>query len=730
MAIKIDVPGIGEITVEGLAQEDTMQQILAAVQKSEKSKRKDEAAADKIKKDAEAAKKKETEATKKQTNALERFIARAKEENERYKGVSGAMDRFGEALGASVKGIEKATKAIAVTTVSAFASLITTYDSMVAEPIQAGKGMLQTAINLTRNLLDIGIDVGVAAGKALVGWIPFVGGGMALIVDAFGTLAHKVVGVANDLVTVANEVLAKEFQKRADMFTALSGIQASFIGGMSTMADLAGQSGVGIKTFTEAVVSARPFITAMGVDAGTATKLLAKGFAALTATGVRDELFNLGIAYKDQGKLMAQYMAQQRASGVNLNDLTNNQSALSTGTLEYAKHLRVISDITGQDAVALMDQARAEAQRGALMTQLTDKQAKAFQDSFATMAALPGQQGSKLQSALAQMLAGGVVTDPVIAGNQIIMDMLKKTADQVSRGNVDMVIATQQNLGVAANAYRAAGDSATDFATLMNPGGTGAVAQGMSQFGNALRQYRYDPSVAATAMDAADAQAQSTNAFVALTSVMTAFQVRMEGLAGEALPAYTAAMMSATEATFRIVNAGLDFITGKIGVVQLIMQSLGMSKAAGSPDDKAKADALLPGLGDLISGASKSFEDKGDKSSDALASAQSSAKQTTSPGDLSTASSKYTPPPEKTPTVAMPTFADGGVASGSASGFAATLHGTEAVVPLPNNRSIPVSLDSSSLTAAMHQQSGILTQILSTMQKNNNLTSGILQASM
>jgi hypothetical protein len=477
----------------------------------------------------------------------------------------------------------------------------------------------------------------------------------------------------------------------------------------------------------------------MGVDAGTATKLLAKGFAALTATGVRDELFNLGIAYKDQGKLMAQYMAQQRASGANLNDLTNNQSALSSGTLEYAKHLRVISDITGQDAVALMDQARAEAQRGSLMTQLTGQQAKAFQDAYATLAAMPGQQGPKLQSALAQMLAGGVVTDPVIAGNQIIMDMLKKTAAQVSRGNVDMVIATQQNLGVAANAYRVAGDSATDFATLMNPGGTSAVAQGMSQFGNALRQYRYDPSVAATAMDAADAQAQASNAYVGLTSAMTAFQVRMEGLAGEALPAYTAAMLTATETTFRVVNARLDFITGKIGVVQLIMQSLGMSKAGGSGDDKAKADALLPGLGDLISAASGSWEDKGGKTSEALASAQSSARQTTSPGDLSTASSKYTPPSSATPAApdyktaiaaAAGSFAEGGIASGSVGGFAATLHGTEAVVPLPNNRSIPVNLDSSTLTAAVHQQSGILAQILTTMQKNNNLTSGILQASM
>ena len=39
-----------------------------------------------------------------------------------------------------------------------------------------------------------------------------------------------------------------------------------------------------------------------------------------------------------------------------------------------------------------------------------------------------------------------------------------------------------------------------------------------------------------------------------------------------------------------------------------------------------------------------------------------------------------------------PQMASGGVARGSTSGYPATLHGTEAVVPLPNNRSIPVDL--------------------------------------
>jgi hypothetical protein len=71
----------------------------------------------------------------------------------------------------------------------------------------------------------------------------------------------------------------------------------------------------------------------------------------------------------------------------------------------------------------------------------------------------------------------------------------------------------------------------------------------------------------------------------------------------------------------------------------------------------------------------------------------------------------------------------GGISTGPVSGYSETLHGTEAVVPLPDNRSIPVSLDSSSITAAVHQQTGVLSEILRAMQNTNSLTSQIVQNS-
>ena len=41
MAVKIDIPGIGEVTADNFAQEDTLQKLVAVMSKSEKTKRRD-----------------------------------------------------------------------------------------------------------------------------------------------------------------------------------------------------------------------------------------------------------------------------------------------------------------------------------------------------------------------------------------------------------------------------------------------------------------------------------------------------------------------------------------------------------------------------------------------------------------------------------------------------------------------------------------------------------------
>ena len=52
--------------------------------------------------------------------------------------------------------------------------------------------------------------------------------------------------------------------------------------------------------------------------------------------------------------------------------------------------------------------------------------------------------------------------------------------------------------------------------------------------------------------------------------------------------------------------------------------------------------------------------------------------------------------------------AQGGIFSGPKSGFSAVLHGTEAVIPLDNNRQVPVNLDLSDAVNAISSQTALL----------------------
>jgi len=80
-----------------------------------------------------------------------------------------------------------------------------------------------------------------------------------------------------------------------------------------------------------------------------------------------------------------------------------------------------------------------------------------------------------------------------------------------------------------------------------------------------------------------------------------------------------------------------------------------------------------------------------------------------------------------------PAYAYGGIAQGPRSGYQATLHGTEAIVPLPDGRTIPVEMPS--LSDGMREQVGMmreqisrLDELIMTMRTQNSISNKMLMA--
>ena len=84
---------------------------------------------------------------------------------------------------------------------------------------------------------------------------------------------------------------------------------------------------------------------------------------------------------------------------------------------------------------------------------------------------------------------------------------------------------------------------------------------------------------------------------------------------------------------------------------------------------------------------------------------------------------------------AMGSFAYGGITSGPRSGYTAMLHGTEAIVPLPGGRSIPVEMTGMTdkmgeQLSMMNQQITSLNELVGLMRTNNDINNKILRTSM
>jgi muramidase (phage lysozyme) len=84
--------------------------------------------------------------------------------------------------------------------------------------------------------------------------------------------------------------------------------------------------------------------------------------------------------------------------------------------------------------------------------------------------------------------------------------------------------------------------------------------------------------------------------------------------------------------------------------------------------------------------------------------------------------------------IRQPGYQSGGIASGPTSGYQAMLHGTEAVIPLPDGKTIPVEMPGFTATLAdqtglMAQQLGKLDELVRVMQSQVNVSNKILQRS-
>jgi archaellum component FlaC len=575
---------------------------------------------------------------------------------------------------------------------------------------ELASGILNTYVDLTATGVK-GFGSALEAGSLLIAK-RFPGAAAAAYL-----LGGSLEGLADGFSKVAKfgiSILQKEVEKTYNTFNTLSANGALFADGMTGMRVAARGAGLTVEQFSNVVKNSSDNMAQSGMGVTEGARQIGRVGTILKNSGVTNQLLKLGVGFEEQAELTAETVANmRRAAGGTVSD-----TMVAEQTQQYAENLKLIASITGEDAKKKMEAVREQnaqlafqqkvagmsekqrAQLDAAMVTMTDQEAKNFRDRV-VFGKVINQEGAIYEATIKgarekgdeqlRLVQANALTAKSNAelnaqyGEQIKQSALNLTGQaRAAYAGIDIVKGPAKAAADAikqSNVYTAEAVRQGKFNLKGQKGATDGLTDGVigaEQAAQDLRLALQDellPAVVEFASVSKDVLKGVRDMLddLGIGGTKETKERRRQGAIGGALGGLAGGI-------------GVGAIGAGIGQVLIPIPGVGAAIGAG-------VGGLLGGyLGEKVGSAGSKWE-----------------------YDLSHQ---------------KPGAADGGVLSGPKSGYPATLHGTEAVVPLPDGKNIPVNMDTSALTAAMHHQSGILNEILRAMRDNNSLTSGILQHTM
>ncbi len=544
-----------------------------------------------------------------------------------------------------------------------------------------------SATQLTNTVLNASIDVAAAGAMGLGKTLTAVAPAMAALgpygviagvaATAVGYLAQTAGEAGGALAKFAVEILSKEVEKTIKAFGSISAAGALFADGMTGVRLAARDARLPLEAFAAVISRQSATLAAAGLSVPMAVKKLGGALAA-GGDGMRLKFQNLGFRIEEHGDLVAETMALMSQSG---GPLRASNEEVAAETEKYAENLRIISAITGEDGKKKMAAVQEQANQLAFQQKLAKmepEKRKAALEAMALMDSLQRKNFMELVNFGAVISADGAAAAALSSG---LRDSTAEALGAFKSGNLNAQ--TMADIGIRHNQQMQKDYLAAEAIGLVGAAKVGGLGQELAEvFGIAVQELqKMTPEAIAEAKRLAKLQGETVDpmtkqlnsAAIAATKLAMAMEIKL-------LPY----MEDFARYSEKILAGFVSYLGG-----------LGGEKKFGDTGAETPTSVLQPAFGSIMREMPRIQDYQ------------------TQPGSSTTRGVKEIGK------------ALGGISTGPISGYSETLHGTEAVVPLADNRSIPVSMDSSSITAAVNQQSGILAEILRAMQNNNSLTSQI-----
>jgi len=450
------------------------------------------------------------------------------------------------------------------------------------------------------------------------------------------------------------EVVQKELEKTITAFNTMSKSGALFADGMTGMRNAAGNAGLSVDVFSKVVADRSTELGAAGIGVTEATKRMggvAKTFSeTVGASGksVQMELRNLGYNLEEQAGLIAETMADLNRRGT-ARGMTDQQ--IASATAQYAQDLRTLSAITGEDAKSKMAAAKAAANQIAFQNKLAEMdptKAKQLTDSMMTMTAQQKKDFMDMQ------LFGTVVNETgaiMMASNRGYANSMQQFNDAANEGALTVEKASDIQ---AENSQLALEDRKNLTAIGLAQAATGAFTEVANAGLEAMQNFQtYTKESVEAAKAATEGQKNTQDALTNSVqgSAKAADELRV-ALQEKLTPAitkfaeYAEKILKSVDKQIKEANkeeSGLNWGGAATGAV-----SGGLTGAAIGTAVPLIGNAVGAAIGATLGGAIGLFSGPGK--------------------------------------------AEGGISSGPETGYLEKLHGMEAVVPLPDNKTIPVNI--------------------------------------
>lgn len=558
MAINVNVPGVGNISVEGAASERTLQELVSAINGS--NRRQDRGAA--------------------QTASD-------------LKGIGQSAAAAGASMQETASSSRQAKSAMAEMASSMSDSIIKAtgqYQVNTDTVGQFAQNLLSTSTQISRewtraftNLATGGLDPIAAAASTfragIDGASAVVGGMSKVLGPTGGALARTFTALGASVGKAGIDVLKEQLVGSVRAMERYNKMGAIFSEGLGDMRVSTGKTGLSFDQFSRVVESNRDIIKSFGGTLSDGITRLADVSSAMGKTTdssgktVRNALLNLGYSVEDQTALAASYLAQQRSIiGIEKTRAMSSKE-VATATAKYATDLKVLQELTGKDAKAIADKAAKDTMRASLMAKLDVDQRKSLTQAFQGLASLPPDAQQNMQQALTRYLTTGTF-DPAVAMSEEMREYITKIGDGVKSGSTDMQDTTTKATEELKKQLEAQARTGTGLAstadTIVTAGGqlSGAVQTYTTMVNGILSATTIEAGATEKSRDTANKLKDTTDVLTTNVSKMTEQSARItssfNNIATEALPkvapAVTGLVTGVANASAKLEQA---VITGK-----------------------------------------------------------------------------------------------------------------------------------------------------------------------